>query len=76
MQANKVLLQRKYSRVIEIFASEAKISFEEALDKFYTSVTYDLMSNGISDLHCFSDKYLAEELLYEFNYRDKKEFIY
>lgn len=34
----------------------------DALDFFYHSTTYDLISNGISDMHCMSDGYLADDL--------------
>ena len=32
MQANRILLQRKYSRIIEMFARSANIPLEQALD--------------------------------------------
>jgi hypothetical protein len=63
MTANKTLLQLKYKRVIDTFSKQENIPLRQALDLFYTSETYYLMSNGISDMHCRSDKYLAEELL-------------
>lgn len=44
MTANPILLQKKYSRVIECFAEQ----------------------QGISDMHCMSDAYLAEELRQEY----------
>ena len=44
MTANPILLQKKYSRVIECFAKQ----------------------QGISDMHCMSDAYLAEELRQEY----------
>ena len=34
MQANRILLQRKYSRIIEMFARSANIPLEQALDFF------------------------------------------
>ncbi|MGM9539574.1 hypothetical protein [Anaerovibrio sp.] len=37
-----------------------------ALEFFYHSVTYELMSKGISDMHCMSDGYLVEELQLEY----------
>ncbi|RFT29541.1 DUF3791 domain-containing protein, partial [Gardnerella vaginalis] len=43
----------------------AGLSYEQALDVFYHSVTYDLMRNGISDMHCMSDGYLVQDLLDE-----------
>ncbi len=66
MTANSILLQKKYSRVIECFAKRQGISLDEALDLFYHSQTYQLMREGVSDMHCMSDVYLAEELEQEY----------
>ena len=65
MTANPILLQRKYARVIERFAQLAGISIKEALDFFYHSSEYLLIRDGVSDLHCMSDEYLAQDLLEE-----------
>ena len=70
MTANPILLQKKYSRVIAIFADRIGLSLNEALDFFYHSDVYRLVSEGVSDMHCMSDDYLAEEL--ELEYREKK----
>ena len=72
MQANPAILQRKYARIVKLFAEQAGLSYEEALGKFYDSTTYDLISNGIADMHCFSDEYLADELLIELGYKTNK----
>lgn len=66
MNANPILLQMKYARVVAEFAREADISLDEALGFFYHSSTYDLMSGGIADMHCRSDGYLAEDLVNEY----------
>ncbi len=66
MTANKILLQMKYARVVKIFAAQAKISLAKALSFFYRSQTYRLVSQGIGDMHCMSDRYLAEDLNNEF----------
>lgn len=44
MIANKILLQRKYTRVIATFAELKGLSLKEALDFFYNSRTYQEMS--------------------------------
>ena len=62
MTAHPVLLQKKYARVIALYAEKEHISLSAALQKFYHSITYKLMKNGISDMHCMSDDYLTEEL--------------
>ena len=71
MTANPILLQKKYSRVIECFAKQQGLSLDAALDFFYHSETYQLIRDGVSDMHCMSDAYLAEEL--EQEYAEKKQ---
>ena len=66
MKANPTLLQKKYARVVELFSSKAGLTRSEALEFFYHSMVYQLMSEGVSDMHCMSDDYLAEELLDEY----------
>ena len=67
MNANPILLQKKYARVVALFAKENNISLEKALDVFYHSELYKLMSEGVSDMHCMSDEYLVQELEEEIN---------
>lgn len=69
MMANPILLQKKYARVIECFAKQQGISLDEALDLFYRSEVYQLMREGVSDMHCMSGLYLAEELRLEYEER-------
>lgn len=66
MNAHPILLQKKYARVIERFANREKISRDAALAFFYHSLVYQLMREGVSDMHCMSDEYLAEELQEEY----------
>lgn len=69
MKANPILLQKKYARVIEAFANKLNISLDKALDFFYRSEVYRLVSEGVSDMHCMSDEYLASELEAEYKAR-------
>ena len=55
----------KYARVVALFAERSGMPLEEALEFFYDSDTYMLMSEGVADLHCRSDEYLADELMLE-----------
>ena len=66
MTANSILLQKKYSRIIECFAGRQGLSLDAALDFFYHSQVYQLIRDGVSDMHCMSDAYLAEELSMEY----------
>ena len=68
-KANPILLQMKYSRVIACFAKEQGLSLDAALDFFYHSKVYPLIRDGVSDMHCMSDAYLADELKQEYNER-------
>lgn len=65
MNANPILLQMKYARVVEKFADKCGISLDKALDIFYRSDLYLMMSRGIADMHCSADEYLVEELIDE-----------
>lgn len=39
---------------------------------FYHSDTYPLLRDGVSDMHCMSDAYLAEELEEKYRMKQKK----
>ena len=65
MKANPILLQRKYAHVINAISQHLQIDKRQAMDVFYQSQTYQEMRIGISDMHCRSDKYLAEEISLE-----------
>ena len=63
MKADNSILQLKYSSVILALSELKGISLRQALDIFYNSEIYTEMREGISDMHCRSDKYLAEEII-------------
>ena len=71
MTANPILLQKKYTRIIERFSEKENLSLDDALGFFYRSTIYRLISEGVSDLHCMRDEYLTEELIFE--YKEKNE---
>ena len=62
MIANRNLVNRKCDDVIRAYSEFADISLREAFDVFYKSNLYTEIRDGISDMHCRSDGYLAEEL--------------
>jgi hypothetical protein len=72
MEANKTILQMKYARVVELFARLSGMELEDALGFFYESDTYMLMSEGVADMHCRSDEYLADELMLELAEKKQK----
>ncbi|MBQ9043019.1 MAG: DUF3791 domain-containing protein, partial [Eggerthellaceae bacterium] len=64
-EGKQIILQMKYARIIEAMAHIAGISRESAMDVFYNSELMQLIQDGVADLHCRSDLYLAEEVLRE-----------
>ena len=66
MDANKILLQSLYRKIIIEFSRATGKDLEESMDYFYNSITYDLISNGVGDMHCRGVKYLTDELLLEY----------
>lgn len=65
MDVKQNLLQAKYARIIKGIADKQHISLEEAMDGFYHSKTFQLIQNGVGDLHCRSDIYLVDEYCLE-----------
>ena len=65
MEANRIILDMKYARIIEIIAQRLNIKTEAAMDVFYTSPLFELIDKGVADMHCRSDQYLAEEIIAE-----------
>lgn len=59
------ILEAKYARIISAISEIHGISIENAADIFYNSDTLQLIDEGVADLHCRSDKYLAEEIWIE-----------
>ena len=63
MIANHTLISHKCANVIKAYSELADIPLREAFDIFYKSDLYLEIREGISDMHCRSDGYLAEELM-------------
>ncbi|WP_027626324.1 hypothetical protein [Clostridium lundense] len=74
MKANKILLQSLYKNIILEFSKETGKGLEESMDLFYTSETYELISEGVGDLHCRGVKYLAQELMLEYGIMEHKSY--
>lgn len=55
----------KYARIVQLFADSVGMKYEDALGVFYNSDVYKMMSQGVADMHCLSDGYLADELKIE-----------
>lgn len=58
-ESKTVLRSGKYARIISEMSDTYGVSLREATDIFYRSETAMLIDEGVADLHCRSDKYLA-----------------
>ena len=56
------ILDAKCARIIEAISKMHAIPLEDAMRLFYNSDVQQLMNEGVADLHCRSDLYLAEEV--------------
>lgn len=65
----QIVLDMKIARIIAIYSEEHDVSLEEAADIYYKSTTAQLIEDGIADLHCRSDRYIADELWIEMQKR-------
>lgn len=66
-KSRQIILDRKIARIIEAYSALYNVSLKEAADIYYNSVTSQLIEEGVADLHCRSDRYLAGEIWREVN---------
>ena len=69
------VLWRKQSRIIIKLAELLLIDAERALDLFYSTRTYQLLSDPKYGLQLMSDDYILEDLIQELRGMDDKEKI-
>ncbi|MBQ8245592.1 MAG: DUF3791 domain-containing protein [Lachnospiraceae bacterium] len=50
------------ARIILCISEMFGVTLNEATDIYYNSETANMIEEGVADLHCRSDKYLAEEI--------------
>ena len=56
------ILEAKFARIISEISKMYNVSLDDAMDMYYNSETMQLKEEGVADLHCRSEKYLAEEV--------------
>lgn len=69
--SKQIIYSEQYARIILCISAMAGVSIQEATDMFYESETANLIEEGVADLHCRSDKYLATLVIEE--YQEKKD---
>lgn len=62
-----VLRGEKVARIIEHISNSYSVSLDKASDIYYNSDTSILIEEGVADLHCRSEKYLAQCVWDEYN---------
>lgn len=58
----QILRSTQCARIIMCISEMYGVSINDAADIYYNSETSNMIEDGIADLHCRSDKYLAEEV--------------
>ena len=59
------VLWRKQSHIIMMLAEVLQIDAERALDLFYSTKTYQLLSNPKYGLQLMSDQYILDDIMME-----------
>lgn len=70
-ESRLVLRGNKCANIILSLSELYGLSLQEATDIFYHSEFSGLIEDGVADLHCRSDKYLATLIWEEFQERSK-----
>ena len=65
-ESKQILRSSQCARIIVCISEMFNIPLDKATDIYYNSETANLIEDGIADLHCRSDKYLAGEIWREF----------
>ena len=65
-ESKQIIKSAQCSRIIQCISEMYGVTLEQATDIYYRSVTADMIEDGTADLHCRSDKYLAEEVWREY----------
>ncbi len=71
--SKQILKSAKCARVIACISDMFHISLQEATDIYYESETAEMIEDGVADLHCRSDKYLATEVWAEHTEKNSLE---
>ena len=65
-ESKQIIGSAQCARIIGCISEMYGVSLNDATDIYYGSETANLMEEGVADLHCRSDKYLAEEVWGEY----------
>ncbi len=60
--SRQIMKSAQCARIILCISEMFGVTLNEATDIYYNSETANMIEEGVADLHCRSDKYLAEEI--------------
>ena len=61
-ESKQIMRSAQCARIIICMSEMYGITLSETTDIYYNSETANLIEEEVADLHCRSDKYLAEEV--------------
>ena len=64
----QIIKSAQCARIISCISELYGITIEDATDIFYGSDIANMVEEGVADLHCRSDKYLATEIWDEYRH--------
>ncbi len=65
-ESKQILRSSQCARIILCISEMFDVSIDKATDIYYNSETANMIEEGVADLHCRSDKYLAGEVWREY----------
>ena len=68
-ESKQILRSSQCARIIVCISEMFEVPLDKATDIFYSSETANMIEEGVADLHCRSDKYLAGEVWREYQER-------
>ena len=66
-ESRQIIRSGQCARIILCISDMFGVTIQEATDIYYESETANLIEEGVADLHCRSDKYLATLIWEEYN---------
>ena len=71
-ERKQILRSALCARIIACISEMFNVALDRAIDIYYASETANMIEEGVADLHCRSDKYLATEVWREYQESEKR----
>lgn len=71
-ESKQILRSSQCARIIVCISEMFDLPLDKATDIFYNSETASMIEDGVADLHCRSDRYLAGEVWREYQDNESK----